>query len=72
MSKVGMINDPVSYTHLFRNYWLNMLCGAIVPVGLFFYFRIWAFRIRLNTTEQRGISSPEFISVFNPAFSPSK
>lgn len=32
----------------FRNYWLNLLCGIVIPVGLFFYFRIWAFRIRLN------------------------
>lgn len=32
----------------FHNYWLNMACGLIVPVGLFYYFRIWIFRIRLD------------------------
>jgi lipopolysaccharide export system permease protein len=32
----------------FRNRWLNLLCGVVVPVGLFFYFRIWIFRIRLR------------------------
>ena len=45
----------------FRNYWLNMLCGAIVPVGLFFYFRIWAFRIRLNKDMERIIHTNEEI-----------
>lgn len=28
--------------------WLNIAAGIIVPVGLFFYFRVWAFRIRLG------------------------
>lgn len=28
--------------------WLNVLVGLIVPVGLFFYFRIWMFRLRLD------------------------
>lgn len=37
----------------FRNYWLNLACGIIVPVGLFFYFRIWAFRIRLDKDMDR-------------------
>ena len=27
--------------------WPNILCGAILPVGLFLYFRIWIFRRRL-------------------------
>ena len=28
--------------------WLNILAGIIVPVGLFFYFRIWMFSKRLD------------------------
>lgn len=32
----------------FRNYWLNLLCGLAIPVGIFFYIRIWIFRIRLS------------------------
>ena len=28
--------------------WLNLLIGLIVPVGIFFYFRIWRFRRRLD------------------------
>jgi lipopolysaccharide export system permease protein len=42
---------PVILVHAhvrpFRNRWLNVTAGAILPVGLFFYFRIWLFRVRL-------------------------
>ena len=45
-------NYPVIPVHAhvrpFRDYWLNLLCGIIFPIGLFFYFRIWIFRIRLD------------------------
>jgi len=58
-------NYPIIAVHAhvrpFRNYWLNMLCGVIVPVGLFFYFRIWAFRIRLNKDMERIIKTNEDI-----------
>lgn len=50
-------NYPVIPAHAhvrpFRNRWLNLLCGIIVPVGLFLYFRIWAFRIRLSKDMER-------------------
>ncbi|MCD7925120.1 MAG: LptF/LptG family permease [Bacteroides sp.] len=32
----------------FDNRWLNLLAGVIVPVGIFFYFRIWRFSLRLD------------------------
>ena len=32
----------------FSNRWLNMLVGLVVPVGLFFYIRVWRFGLRLN------------------------
>lgn len=32
----------------FSNRWLNMLVGVVVPVGLFFYFRVWGFGLRLD------------------------
>jgi lipopolysaccharide export system permease protein len=32
----------------FSNRWLNILSGLVVPVGLFFYFRIWRFGRRLD------------------------
>lgn len=43
----------------FHNYWLNLLCGVVFPVGLFFYFRIWAFRLRLNKDMARIIKTNE-------------
>ena len=30
--------------------------GILMPIGLFFYFRIWAFRIRLNKDMERIIA----------------
>lgn len=32
----------------FNIQWLNMLTGLMIPVGVFFYFRIWMFRRRLK------------------------
>ena len=58
-------NYPIIPVHAhlrpFRNYWLNMACGLLVPIGLFFYFRIWAFRIRLNKDMERIIKTNEDI-----------
>lgn len=34
-------------------------CGIVFPIGLFFYFRIWAFRIRLNKDMERIIKTNE-------------
>ncbi|MDE5760342.1 MAG: LptF/LptG family permease, partial [Bacteroides sp.] len=49
------------HAHLrpFRRYELNVLCGIVFPVGLFFYFRIWAFRIRLNKDMERIVKTNE-------------
>lgn len=43
----------------FQNNWLNLLCGIVFPVGLFFYFRVWAFRLRLNKDMERIIKTNE-------------
>lgn len=48
-----------AHTRPFRNYWLNLLCGLVFPVGLFFYFRIWAFRIRLSKDMERIVKTNE-------------
>lgn len=32
----------------FANRWLNLLTGVAFPAGIFFYFRIWRFRLRLD------------------------
>lgn len=45
----------------FHVYWLNLLAGAIVPIGLFFYFRIWIFRIRLVRDIEKVIKTNEDI-----------
>ena len=47
-----MLNQyPVLATHAhtrpFRRRWLNALVGIVLPVGLFFYFRMLRFRLRL-------------------------
>lgn len=56
-------NYPVIPVHAhvrpFQNYWLNLLCGVVFPVGLFFYFRIWVFRIRLSKDMERIIKTNE-------------
>lgn len=44
-------NYPILVTHAhtrpFRRRWLNAITGIIIPVGLFFYLRMWRFRLRL-------------------------
>lgn len=64
MSLLTALNNyPVIPVHAhvrpFHNYWLNLACGVVFPVGLFFYFRIWAFRIRLNKDMERVIKTNE-------------
>ncbi len=59
---INLLNNypiiPV-YAHVrpFKQYWLNLLCGAIVPVGLFFYFRIWIFRLRLKKDVEKIVKN---------------
>lgn len=44
-------NYPVMATHAhtrpFRNKWLNIATGVIIPLGIFFYLRMCRFRLRL-------------------------
>ena len=49
---ISMLNRyPVMATHAhtrpFRQKWLNIITGLCLPVGLFFYLRMWRFRLRL-------------------------
>ncbi|NLI37506.1 MAG: YjgP/YjgQ family permease [Bacteroidales bacterium] len=37
-----------AHTRPFHGHWLNIAAGVIIPVGIFFLLRIWAFRIRLD------------------------
>lgn len=55
---------PVAaHTHPFHIYRLNVLCGVLFPVGLFFYFRIWIFRIRLQKDLECVVSTSKDIQV---------
>lgn len=61
---IGALNNypviPVSaHVRPFHIYWLNLAAGVIFPIGLFFYFRIWAFRIRLAKDMERIIKNNE-------------
>lgn len=63
-SLVGVLNNypviPVTaHTRPFRIHWLNILAGLFIPIGLFFYVRIWIFRIRLAKDMDRIIKTNE-------------
>ncbi len=52
-SIVGALNlmpvlVPNAHTRPFHKQWLNVATGIILPLGLFFYFRVWRYRIRLR------------------------
>lgn len=36
-----------AHTRPFECKWLNILSALVVPLGMFFYFRMWRFRLRL-------------------------
>ncbi len=62
MSLLTALNNyPVIPVHAhvrpFHNYWLNLACGVVFPIGLFFYFRIWAFRLRLSKDMERIVKT---------------
>ena len=39
--------SPKAHTRPFERRWLNIVTAIIVPLGLFFYFRMWRYRLRL-------------------------
>ena len=63
---IGALNNyPVisvsAHVRPFHIYWLNLVAGVIFPIGLFFYFRIWAFRVRLAKDMERIIKNNESV-----------
>ena len=44
----------------FYNYWLNLACCVVLPVGLFFYFRIWMFRLRLSKDMDKIVETDNY------------
>lgn len=45
--------SPDAHTRPFRNSRLNMAAGILFPIGLFFFFRVWRFRLRLSRDIQQ-------------------
>jgi lipopolysaccharide export system permease protein len=43
----------------FRNHWLNIAAGLILPIGLFVYYRIWLFGFRLHKDLEQVIKISE-------------
>ena len=57
----GLNNYPILSTQAHKSpsdhRWLNILFGVFIPVGLFFYFRIWLFGKRLDKDLKRIIQT---------------
>ena len=50
-----------AHTRPFAHKWLNILAAIIVPAGIFFYFRMWRFRLRLYRDLRTIISCNDII-----------
>ena len=37
-----------AHTRPFEKRWMNIVAAVVIPAGLFFYFRMWRFRLRLD------------------------
>ncbi len=62
------------YAHVrpFHDNRLNLLCGIVFPVGLFFFFRIWMFRIRLSKDVEQIINTNHQVEQIIETFSVNK
>lgn len=47
INKLPVIS-PHAHTRPFDNSAMNRAIGVVCPIGIFFYFRIWIYRLRLN------------------------
>lgn len=50
-----------AHTRPFERKWLNVTAAIIVPLGLFLYFRMWRFRLRLHRDLKAIIAANEAI-----------
>jgi len=50
-----------AHTKPFKIQWLNYITGLVFPVGLFFYIRIWIFRLRLQKDLSQVITTNQNI-----------
>lgn len=58
-----------SHTRPFEHQWMNVVAGLIIPAGVFFYLRMWRFRIRLyrdlKTIQRTNSNIVEHIRTIN-------
>ena len=59
---INLLNEyPIimvrSHTRPFEHKWMNIAAAVIVPAGLFFYFRMWRFRLRLMKDLKKTVST---------------
>lgn len=50
-----------AHTRPFQRRWLNIVAAITVPVGLFFYFRMWRFRLRLMRDLRQTVKTNKII-----------
>lgn len=50
-----------AHTRPFERRWLNVAAAIVVPVGLFLYFRMWRFRLRLHRDLKAIVAANEAI-----------
>ena len=60
LNKLPVVSE-YAHTRPFHNYRWNILLGVCLPVGVFFYFRIWRYRLRLFKDVQQIKKYSEFI-----------
>ena len=63
---ISYLNEyPVVATHAhtrpFRRRWMNIVTGLVLPLGLFFYFRMWRFRLRLHKDLSKVMETSQLI-----------
>ena len=60
-------NYPVlavkAHTRPFERKWLNIVSAIIIPLGLFFYLRMWRFRIRLLRDLKQIVQTNDAVTV---------
>ena len=61
LNKLPIVSSH-AHTRPFHNYKWNMVLGIIFPVGIFFYFRIWRYRLRLYKDIQQIKKYSAFIA----------
>ena len=51
-----------AHTRPFERRWMNIVAAIVVPAGLFFYFRMWRFRLRLLRDMKQIVATNEVVT----------